>query len=109
EEADAIMSKPLGFPKTGIFGLVDLVGIDLMPHLAQSLLSTLPEGDEYRKTFIDHGFVHQMIAAGYTGRKGKGGFYRLNPDPKAKKEKQALAVESAKFDESMYRKAEKPK
>ena len=109
EEADAIMSKPLGFPKTGIFGLVDLVGIDLMPHLAKSLLSTLPENDEYRKKFIDHPFVHQMIAAGYTGRKGKGGFYRLNPDPKAKKEKQALAVQSAKFEESQYRKAEKPK
>ncbi|MBU0799460.1 MAG: 3-hydroxyacyl-CoA dehydrogenase/enoyl-CoA hydratase family protein [Alphaproteobacteria bacterium] len=109
EEADAIMSKPLGFPKTGIFGLVDLVGIDLMPHLAKSLLSTLPPDDEYRKIFNDYPFIHQMIAAGYTGRKGKGGFYRLNPDPKAKKEKQTLAITADKFEESQYRKSEKPK
>jgi 3-hydroxyacyl-CoA dehydrogenase len=42
ELADAVMGKPAGIPKTGVFGLIDLVGIDLMPHLAESLLSTLP-------------------------------------------------------------------
>ncbi|HEY8964441.1 MAG TPA: 3-hydroxyacyl-CoA dehydrogenase family protein, partial [Alphaproteobacteria bacterium] len=40
EVADTIMSKPVGIPKTGVFGLIDLIGIDLMPHLAKSLLST---------------------------------------------------------------------
>lgn len=91
EVADAVMSKPVGIPKTGVFGLIDLVGIDLMPKLADSLLSTLPKDDPYHKTFVDYSFVHQMIDVGYTGRKGKGGFYRLNPDaPKGKKEKQAV-------------------
>ena len=91
EVADAVMSKPVGIPKTGVFGLIDLVGIDLMPKLAESLLSTLPKDDAYRDTFVDYSFVHQMIDAGYTGRKGKGGFYRLNPDaPKGVKEKQAV-------------------
>ena len=33
EEADAIMGRPIGAPKTGIFGLLDLVGLDLMPHV----------------------------------------------------------------------------
>ena len=36
--------KPFGFPKTGIFGLLDLVGIDLGPHVAASLLADLPAG-----------------------------------------------------------------
>ncbi len=91
ELADAVMSKPVGIPKTGVFGLIDLVGIDLMPKLSESLLSTLPDDDLYRDTFVDYSFVHQMIDAGYTGRKGKGGFYRLNPDaPKGVKEKQAV-------------------
>jgi len=93
ELADAVMSKPVGIPKTGVFGLIDLVGIDLMPKLAESLLSSLPEDDDYRTTFVDYSFVHQMIDAGYTGRKGKGGFYRLNPDaPKGVKEKQAVDI-----------------
>ena len=37
EEADAVLGRPLGIPKTGIFGLADLVGIDLLPHVAASL------------------------------------------------------------------------
>ncbi len=109
ETADAILSKPVGIPKTGIFGLIDLVGIDLMPHLAESMLSTLPKNDEYRKIYRDYPFVHRMIENGFNGRKGKGGFYRLNPDPKARKEKQTLSIDPDMFDEGMYRKSEKPK
>ncbi len=48
EEADEIVGKPMGVPKTGVFGLVDLVGIDLMPHLMASLTSTLPKDDPYQ-------------------------------------------------------------
>lgn len=108
EEADAVMSKPCGIPKTGVFGLIDLVGIDLMPKLSESLLSTLPADDPYRDIFEDHKFVHDMIEAGYTGRKGKGGFYRLNPDaPKGTKEKQALAIDTDSFDEGQYQKSQK--
>jgi len=109
ETADAIMSKPVGIPKTGIFGLLDLVGIDLMPHLANSLLGSLDKNDEYRKIYKDYGFIHGLIKAGYTGRKGKGGFYRLNPDPTKKKEKQALAINPDSFDESHYKKSDKVK
>ncbi len=110
ETADAVMSKPCGIPKTGVFALIDLVGIDLMPKLSESLLTNLPKDDAYRDVFIDHKFIHEMIDAGYTGRKGKGGFYRLNPDaPKGTREKQALPLGTAKFDEGSYAKASKPK
>lgn len=78
EEADAIGGRPMGIPKTGIFGLVDLVGLDLMPHIAKSMLATLPEGDAYRAAHREHPVATKLIADGYTGRKGKGGFYRLN-------------------------------
>ncbi|MBX2835140.1 MAG: 3-hydroxyacyl-CoA dehydrogenase/enoyl-CoA hydratase family protein [Micavibrio sp.] len=108
ELADAVLSKPVGIPKTGVFGLIDLVGIDLMPKLSASLLSSLPEQDDYRDEFIDHKFVHDMIEAGYTGRKGKGGFFRLNPNKPKAKEKQTLALTADKFDESQYAKADKP-
>ncbi|MEM9470033.1 MAG: 3-hydroxyacyl-CoA dehydrogenase/enoyl-CoA hydratase family protein [Pseudomonadota bacterium] len=110
EVADAIMGKPIGVPKTAVFGLIDLVGVDLMPYLAKSMLSSLPEDDEYRKIYHDYPFVHQMIEAGYNGRKGKGGFYRLNPDaPKGEKEKQTLQLDPQNFDESQYQKSNKPR
>lgn len=107
--ADAVMSKPVGLPKTGVFGLIDLVGIDLMPHLSKSLLSNLPKNDPYVTTNKDYTFINQMIETGYTGRKGKGGFFRLNPDKPNEREKQALRINPDKFEESQYVKAEKPK
>jgi len=42
EEADAVIGKPMGIPKTGVFGLIDLVGLDLMPHVNGSLAKSLP-------------------------------------------------------------------
>jgi 3-hydroxyacyl-CoA dehydrogenase len=78
EEADLVGGKPMGVPKTGIFGLIDLVGVDLMPLLAKSLSDTLPKGDPYFDTVRELPLVEKMIAEGYTGRKGKGGFYRIN-------------------------------
>ena len=78
EEADAVMGRPMGIPKTGVFGLLDLVGIDLLPKVAASYLDHLPQNDPYRVLFRAEPLIEQMIADGYTGRKGKGGFYRLN-------------------------------
>ena len=89
EEADSVIGKPMGIPKTGIFGLLDLVGIDLQPHVEHSMLSTLPEDDMYRDIHRPSPFIEKMIANGYTGRKGKGGFYRLNRNG-GKKIKEAL-------------------
>ena len=78
EEADAVMGRPLGIPKTGVFGLSDLVGIDLMPHLMESMQRTLPKDDPFLAKSTIPELVNRMIADGYTGRKGKGGFYRIN-------------------------------
>ncbi|DAC67189.1 TPA: 3-hydroxyacyl-CoA dehydrogenase family protein, partial [Candidatus Thalassarchaeaceae archaeon] len=38
EEADAMLGRPIGLPKTAVFGLMDLVGIDLIPHVTESLV-----------------------------------------------------------------------
>lgn len=77
EEADAIFSKPMGIPKTGVFGLLDVIGIDLMPLIGKSLIGSLPPEDLYCLLFREPEIITKMIADGYTGRKGKGGFYRL--------------------------------
>lgn len=90
EEADALIGKPMGIPKTGIFGLVDLVGLDLMPKISASLMSKLPADDGYVKINRSYPVIEKMIADGYTGRKGKGGFYRLGPN----KEKLAIDLDT---------------
>ena len=97
EEADQIGGRPMGVPKTGIFGLLDLVGIDLMPLLAKSLSSTLPEGDAYFDTIRPLPLIDKMIAEGFTGRKGKGGFYRLDKKPDGTKAKQSLDLQTGEY------------
>jgi len=80
EEADSIVGRPTGVPKTGIFGLGDLTGIDLGPHVIASMIDLVPADDPLRD-WVDPEhpltkLTQKMIADGYTGRKGKGGFYR---------------------------------
>ena len=76
EDADALFGRPMGIPKTGVFGLYDLIGIDLMKDVVASLKTILPEGDAFHAVGEMPELVNQMIADGYTGEKGKGGFYR---------------------------------
>ncbi len=78
EEADAVLSKPIGVPKTGVFGLLDLIGIDLMPLIAKAFAQTLPKQDLFLQIYKEPEVIRKMIESGYNGRKGKGGFYRLN-------------------------------
>ena len=106
EEADQIGGRPMGVPKTGIFGLVDLVGVDLMPLLSKSLSSTLPQGDPYFDTVRPMPLVDKMIAEGFTGRKGKGGFYRFD---KATKTKLALDLATGEYREGIKPAALPPK
>jgi len=78
EEADAIFGRPMGIPKTGVFGLYDLIGIDLMADVLKSFIKELPETDEFQEVAKEIPLVKKLIETGYTGRKGKGGFYRIN-------------------------------
>ncbi|PSJ38535.1 3-hydroxyacyl-CoA dehydrogenase/enoyl-CoA hydratase family protein [Allosphingosinicella deserti] len=97
EEADQVGGRPMGVPKTGIFGLVDLVGVDLMPLLSKSLASTLPAGDAYFDTIRPMPLVDKMIAEGFTGRKGKGGFYRLDKKPDGTRAKLSLDLATGEY------------
>lgn len=78
EEADAVFGRPMGIPKTGVFGLYDLIGIDLMADVLKSFLKELPKSDAFHEVAHEIPLVKNLIETGYTGRKGKGGFYRMN-------------------------------
>jgi 3-hydroxyacyl-CoA dehydrogenase len=81
EHADALMGRPMGIPKTGVFGLYDMIGVDLMSDVVDTLGDILPENDVFhavgRSNNPANGLVNSMIVEGFTGQKsGKGGFYR---------------------------------
>ena len=96
EEADAVFGRPMGIPKTGIFGLYDLIGIDLMADVLKSFIKELPEIDKFHKIAKEVPLVTKLIETGYTGRKGKGGFYRVNKES-GKKVLEALNLETGEY------------
>ena len=83
EQCDAVMSL-FGVPKTGIFGLLDLIGLDLMPHILNNFKQTLKPDDPLYAIADIPPLLQSMIEQGNTGRKGNGGFYRLQPGSKHK-------------------------
>ena len=97
EQADAMLGRPLGIPKTAVFGLMDLVGIDLSVHVIESLVSHLPEDDPFHDIVgAGEEIIQAMIEEGYTGRKGLGGFYRLNKEG-GKRVKEARSLVTGEY------------
>jgi 3-hydroxyacyl-CoA dehydrogenase len=96
EEADAIFGRPMGIPKTGVFGLYDLIGIDLMADVLKSFIKELSENDPFQEVAKEITLVKKLIETGYTGRKGKGGFYRMNKTG-ATKVMEAINLETGEY------------
>ena len=101
EEADAIFGRPMGIPKTGVFGLYDLIGIDLMADVLKSFIKELPLSDPFHEVGQELPLIKKLIEDGYTGRKGKGGFFRMN------KENNQKILESLNYKNYSYHKSKK--
>jgi len=78
EEIDALLSKPVGLPPTGLYGLIDLIGLDIMDLVGKNLATNLPD-DDIGRAFTTFPTEEQaMLERGQLGRKSRGGFYRLD-------------------------------
>lgn len=93
EEADAVHGA-FGVPRTGVFALFDLIGIDLVPQVWQSLMDALPEGDAIRRFDLPgDSLFRRLIEEGRFGRKAGAGFYRKAEDGA----RQALDLETGAY------------
>ncbi len=77
ERIDALMSGPFGLPPTGLFGLIDLIGLDVMDLVGKNLAINLPPRDAGRAFAGFPAPVQAMLERGQLGRKSGGGFYRM--------------------------------
>lgn len=77
ETIDALMSAPVGLPSTGLYGLIDLIGLDVMDFVGKNLAVNLPK-DDIGRAFTSFPLEEQaMFERGQLGRKTGGGFYRV--------------------------------
>jgi 3-hydroxyacyl-CoA dehydrogenase len=81
EEADAILGPLVGRPKTALFRLQDLVGLDVAGQVGQNLYGLIPE-DETREVLRDQNLGTlrtTQVERGRLGDKTGQGFYRKPP------------------------------
>ena len=81
EEVDALTGTAIGWPRTGTFRLADLVGLDVMAHVA----SNFPE-----RQLALAPFIRTMLERRWLGDKTGQGFYRKEKDSAGKEVRFAL-------------------
>jgi 3-hydroxyacyl-CoA dehydrogenase len=74
-EVDDITGPLIGQPKTATFRLFDLVGIDIMLHVAENLYEAVPE-DESRQDLQPPAILRELVKRGWLGNKAGQGFYK---------------------------------
>jgi 3-hydroxyacyl-CoA dehydrogenase len=101
EDVDALTGTAIGWPRTGTFRLADLVGIDILAHVAANFPEGAPQG----------GFsavLDEIVKRGWIGDKACQGFYKKSRGPQENNsdgKEVRLALDLATFE---YRPTAKP-
>ena len=93
EKMDALLSKPIGLPPTGLYGLIDLIGLDVMYSVGKNLEFNLPKNDLGRDFVSLPDEELNLYNKGQLGRKTGGGFYRINRTIEDQKLKEVYDLE----------------
>ena len=83
EEVDALTGPAIGWPRTGTFRLADMVGIDILAHVA----ANFPQGAAPGK-FSE--VLAEIVKRGWLGDKSKQGFYKKSRGADGKEERLVL-------------------
>jgi 3-hydroxyacyl-CoA dehydrogenase len=86
EEVDALTGPVIGWPRTGTFRLADLVGIDILAHVA----ANFPQGVSGGKFSA---VLEELLKRNWLGDKTKQGFYKKSTGPDGKEIRQAINLE----------------
>lgn len=93
---DEILGPALGKPKSGVFRTTDIVGVDILIHVANTLYNNCLD-DEDRDIFKIPDFLNRMIATKLLGEKTGSGFYKKTKDSNGKKEILSLNMKSFEY------------
>ncbi len=98
-EVDALFGPALGRPKTAMFRTADLVGLDVLSHVAGNTYELVTE-DESRDSFVIPDYVSRMIDKNLLGKKTSAGFYKTDLTPEWKKIRKV--IDPATLDYEVY-------
>jgi 3-hydroxyacyl-CoA dehydrogenase len=110
EEVDALTGQAIGWPRTGTFRLADLVGIDILAHVAANFPQGVTQGgfSGVLKEIVKRGWLGDKAGAPGDGSSSSGwkagqGFYKKSRGADGKEER--LVLDLATFE---YRPSVKP-
>ena len=90
EEVDALTGQALGWPRTGTFRLADMVGIDILAHVAANFPQGVTQG----------GFtavLDEIMKRGWLGDKAGQGFYKKSRGDDGKEIRQVLDLAAFEY------------
>jgi 3-hydroxyacyl-CoA dehydrogenase len=90
EDIDALTGPALGWPRTGTFRLADLVGIDILAHVARNF----PEGVSGGRFSA---ILDELLKRGWLGDKSGQGFYKKTRGPDGKEVRSVLDPETFEY------------
>jgi 3-hydroxyacyl-CoA dehydrogenase len=90
EEVDALTGPAIGWPRTGTFRLADLVGIDILAHVA----ANFPQGVTGGKFSSN---LDELLKRGWLGDKSSQGFYKKIRGADGKDERLVLDLSTFEY------------
>jgi 3-hydroxyacyl-CoA dehydrogenase len=90
EEVDALTGTAIGWPRTGTFRLADMVGIDILVHVAQNF----QEGSADQASLA---LLRTLIERNWLGDKTGQGFYKKTKDANGDEQRLALDLASLEY------------
>lgn len=97
DEVDEFTGPVIGHPKTATFRLGDLVGVDILYHVAENLYNAVPE-DKARADLKPPEFLKTMVERKMLGNKTGGGFYKEVREESGKKKFYALNLKTLEYE-----------
>ncbi len=97
DEVDSFTGPEIGHPKTATFRLCDLVGVDIMYHVADNLYNAVAD-DEARADLKPPEFLKLMVERKMLGNKTGGGFYKEVREESGKKKFYALNLKTFEYE-----------
>jgi len=97
-EVDALFGPAMGRPKTAMFKTADLVGLDVLGHVAKNTYDLVPD-DEARDHFVLPDFYHKMVENKLLGKKTHAGFYKTDLTPEWKKIRKVIDLGTLEYHE----------
>lgn len=77
---DQLTGTLIGRPKSATFRTADVVGLDVLSHVVETMRNSLPE-DPWHGYYVLPGWLQQLIAQGALGQKsGRGVYQKKNKD-----------------------------